>query len=186
MSTTASEGVHFLPLGPGSDIASAIPSDKPVTMVIFLRFRDISSHAASLGPPMSGQEAFITRYSPIISGLAEKFGIKMSPVYLGASHASLMAGRENGEGEKWDVVVLSRYDSFADYVRLMTSEEYERDAMPWRLGSVEAHKWRRDTSLGATRIRIRLVQQETCPKIVAMRTRRTKRDDMDTDRGSGA
>lgn len=136
--SSSNDGIHLVPLG---NVAGTIPSDKPVTMLNLIHFRRIASYPTSdSSQPISGREAYMTRYIPSFTALAAKLNIKFSIVYLGTAHASLLAGTENGEQDKWDIVALIRYEKFGDFRRLIECEEYQIQALPHRLASIGEYK----------------------------------------------
>lgn len=135
---SSNDGIHLVPL---SNVAGTIPADESVTMLNLIHFRPIASYPFSnSSQAISGREAYMTRYIPTFTALAEKLDIKFSIVYLGAAHASLLVGKENGEQDQWDIVALIRYERFGDFRKLIECEEYQRDAMTHRLASIEQYR----------------------------------------------
>ncbi|KAF3765618.1 hypothetical protein M406DRAFT_355993 [Cryphonectria parasitica EP155] len=79
----------------------------------------------------------MNRYVPALFSLSAKLGINVTVVYLGEAHASLFTGKAGGEGDRWDITGIIRYEKFGDFRKLTEHEDYVKEALPHRLASLE-------------------------------------------------
>mgnify|MGYP000010184658 CR=1 FL=1 len=93
----------------------------PVTMLNLLRFRDVADYSANpeLMPtsPISGAEAY-QKYMAHTLPLLRKSGGDL--VFLGKGGSFLIGPRD----EKWDLALLVRQNSLADFMAFASDQEY--------------------------------------------------------------
>lgn len=127
--------MNTIDLQPGALAAAAhnISAGQPVTMLNLLRYRPQAEYAdGSTLPPVSGREAYLTRYIPAFDVVAEPYG-SSRPVWLGHVAAHLVAP----DGAAWDDMALIEYPSFGIFQAIVTSDAYARDAHPHREAALQ-------------------------------------------------
>lgn len=97
--------------------AREAPDDAPIVMLNLLRFRERADYPD--GAPLSGRKAY-GRYSKAVMPLLWEVGGQ--PLWMGKARAGVIAP----EGEAWDEVLLVHYPSRRAFVRMVTSEPYQR------------------------------------------------------------
>lgn len=121
-----------------SQAAADIPSDRPVVMLNLLRFRQAAAYPSdSLSSPCTGAEAYM-RYRQAFGAVAKVVDVAVDVVYAGAYHRGMVAG--TNEGEKYDMVALVKYPSFADFRKIVEDPQYLKDAQPHRIAALEEWK----------------------------------------------
>jgi len=96
-------------------------SPKPIVMVNLLRFRERADYSGTGidAAPASGKEAY-ERYGQAVVKLLWREGGQL--LWAGNVRASLVAPSY----ERWDQVALVYYPSRAAFVRMVSSEEYQK------------------------------------------------------------
>jgi hypothetical protein len=113
--------------------AQDIPVGQPVTMLNLLRYRPQAEYAHGTDlPPVSGREAYFTRYLPAFGIVAQPYGAS-SPVWLGHVTAHLVAP----DGAAWDDIALIAYPTFEIFRSIVTSDAYAADAHPHREAALQ-------------------------------------------------
>lgn len=113
--------------------AQAHPAGQPVTMLNLLRYRPQAAYAHGTHlPPVSGREAYLTRYLPAFDVVARPYGAAR-PVWLGQVAAHLVAP----DGAAWDDLALIEYPSFEIFRAIVTSDAYAADAHPHREAALQ-------------------------------------------------
>lgn len=113
--------------------ARDIPAGQPVTMLNLLRSRPQAEYAdGSILPPVSGREAYVTRYIPAFDLVAEPWGASR-PVWLGHVTSHLVAP----DAAAWDDIALIEYPSSDVFRAITTSDAYARDAHPHREAALQ-------------------------------------------------
>jgi hypothetical protein len=129
------EHMSDIDLRPAALTAAArdIPAGQPVTMLNLLRYRPQAEYAAgSTLPPVSGREAYFTRYIPAFGIVAKSYGMSR-PVWLGQVTSHLVAP----DGAAWDDIALIEYANFDIFRAIVTSDAYARDAHPHREAALQ-------------------------------------------------
>jgi uncharacterized protein (DUF1330 family) len=108
-------------------LIAGLPDAGPVVMVNLVRLRD-----RALDGDGSGWDAYV-RYSQGFTPLLKACG---GTILWGGNVEALAFG--DPSGPRWDYVVLVRYPSRADFIRIMTSPEYA-EANEHRENGLEAH-----------------------------------------------
>ena len=94
-----------------------VPSDKPVTMLNLLRFRDVANYRDGESQ-VTGQAAYST-YSELVMPFLSSVGGRV--VWSGTAHAGLIAP----EDEHWDYMLLVRYPSIDRFMEMVTNPDYQ-------------------------------------------------------------
>lgn len=97
---------------------AALDQDSPVTMINFLRYRDIAHFQDRDEPPCTGLEAY-QRYAAKAVALVESMGASVRLV--SAAAASVCAP----EGESWDDIIIVDYPSIRSFIGMADSPEYQ-------------------------------------------------------------
>lgn len=110
----------------------------PVTMVNLLWFRDQPEYDAGFADTKPDvHSAYYEGYAAEFVAVAKELGVEGFEVVLAGSRKdSLVAG----EGDDWDDIVIVRYESFADFRKIVESDRYVKAASPHRIASVA--NWR--------------------------------------------
>lgn len=134
--------------------AKSIPENTPVVMINLIKFKPQTTYPeGSPHSPLSGQEAYLTRYggaffqlsasmsssSSSDSDESEKHIEPVKPLFLGKPQANLIAEPYGGK-EVWDMVGIIWYPNFATFRTLLESNEYQEQALPHRLASIEEYR----------------------------------------------
>ena len=126
------------------DSAAVELGEGPVTMVNQLWFRSevaYSDEVPSMQP--DPPSALYNGYAVAFIEIAQELGVEgVEAVFVGHRKAGLVATPE----DDWDDLVIVRYGSFADFRRIVESEQYARRAKPhhraaianWRLTAYTA------------------------------------------------
>ncbi|KAK0113905.1 hypothetical protein ONS95_014148 [Cadophora gregata] len=109
------------------------PSNTPITVLHLLHFHPVALYPASSPhaslPPISGRDAFYTRYVPAGILAAQECGITPGETkFFSGTVMSLLRDSET----PWDVVTMRTYRSFEEYARYQASELYRENAVPHR------------------------------------------------------
>ncbi|MET0695127.1 MAG: hypothetical protein ABWY56_14430 [Propionibacteriaceae bacterium] len=113
--------------------AEDIPAGQPVTMLNLLRYRPQAEYGnGSTLPPVSGREAYFTRYLPAFDLVAKPYGLSR-PVWLGHVTSHLVAP----DGAAWDDIALIEYPDFDIFRAIVTSDAYARNAHPHREAALQ-------------------------------------------------
>lgn len=124
------------PSGPeifGIAEASVAPG-APLIMINLVRFKEQAQYEeSSTEAPASGKEVYLNRYLPAFQRAVEALGdVGGKILYKGSGHCTVIAPPE----ERWDLVLLVEYSSFAGFKKMATSTEYAEWAQPHRLAAV--------------------------------------------------
>ncbi len=100
----------------------------PVTMVNLLWFRPSVAYADEVPDPHpDARSALYDGYVPAFAEVSEELGVTgIEPVFVGRNAAGLVAAPE----DNWDDIVIVRYRSFADFRKIVESDQYLRRAKP--------------------------------------------------------
>lgn len=96
---------------------AALDQDSPVTMINFLRYRDIAHFQNREELPCTGLEAY-QRYAAKALTLVESMG---ASVRLVSAAAAVCAP----EGESWDDIIIVDYPSVRSFIGMADSTEYQ-------------------------------------------------------------
>ncbi len=120
------------------DAAAPSLGDGPVTMVNQLWFRpQVAYETDFLQPQPDPRSALYQGYAAAFMEIAQELGVEgVEPVFIGRRAAGLVATTE----DNWDDLVIVRYRNFADFRRIVESEQYARRAKPHHRAAVE--NWR--------------------------------------------
>lgn len=120
------------------DAAAPAIGDGPVTMVNLLWFRDALAYdTESDGAKSDVRSAYYEGYAGAFVEVARELGVEgVEVVFVGSRKDGLVAGT----GDNWDDIVIVRYRSFADFRRIVESEQYLSKANPHRIASIA--NWR--------------------------------------------
>jgi hypothetical protein len=111
-----------------------IPPDVPVFMLNLLRYRERADYGDREGmTPCSGREAYHQGYIPEFLKLAPP-GVER--FFLGPVLAPLAGPPE----ERWDEVMIVKYNNFATFQRIVMAPKYNELANVHRLAALE--DWR--------------------------------------------
>jgi hypothetical protein len=115
---------------------AVIPNDRSILMLSLLRWKPEATYSGHPElPPYTGEKAYFQRYIPAFNSIATSIdGIKVS--WAGTGLAGLVMPTE----EKWDIVALMRYPSFAAFRKIAESREYRENAQHHRPAALE--DWR--------------------------------------------
>ena len=118
--------------------AAALIGDGPVTMVNLLWFRDALAYDAGVnGVKPDVRSAYYEGYAGAFVGVAQELGIEgVEVVFVGSRKDGLVAGAD----DDWEDIVIVRYQSFADFRRIVESEQYLSRPSPHRVASIA--NWR--------------------------------------------
>lgn len=113
--------------------AHDLPAGQPVMMLNLLRYRPQAEYAdGSTLPPVSGREAYLTRYVPAFDVVAKPYG-PSRPVWVGHVTSHLVAA----DGVAWDDIALIEYPDFDIFRAIVTSDAYAHDAHPHRTAALQ-------------------------------------------------
>ena len=126
------------------DLAAPKLGGGPVTMVNQLWFRSEVAYAddAATRQP-DPRSALYKGYAVAFVEIAQELGVQgVEAVFIGQRKAGLVSTPE----DNWDELVIVRYGSFADFRKIVESEQYARRAKPhhkaaianWRLTAYTA------------------------------------------------
>jgi uncharacterized protein (DUF1330 family) len=101
------------------DFARRTPDDAHIVMVNLLRFRERADYGEGSREDVSGREAY-ARYSKAVIPLVWEVGGQ--PLWMGKARASVIAP----EDEAWDEVLLVHYPSRRAFLRMVTSDAYQK------------------------------------------------------------
>jgi uncharacterized protein (DUF1330 family) len=120
------------------DLAAPSIGDGPVTMVNLLWFRGDAAYAATVEDAKAkARSAYYEDYAGAFRTVANELGIVgVEVVFIGSRKDGLVASSD----DDWDDIVIIRYGSFADFRRIVESEQYLRLASPHRVASIA--NWR--------------------------------------------
>ena len=120
------------------DAAAPAIGDGPVTMVNLLWFRDALAYDTEFADAKSDvRSAYYEGYAGAFVGVAQELGVEgVEVVFVGSRKEGLVAGTD----DDWDDIVIVRYQSFADFRRIIESEQYLSKASPHRVASIA--NWR--------------------------------------------
>lgn len=120
------------------EIEKQLPAGVPIVMVNLVSFKSQADYGVdSEETPCSGFEAYTTRYIPAFGEVVKKLGADSGKVlYMGACHVGIVAPVD----EKWDMVVIVEYPSFAGFRIVAESKEYQELASHHRLAALA--NWR--------------------------------------------
>lgn len=120
------------------DAAAAAIGDGPVTMVNLIWFRDAVEYPAGFdGARPDPRGAYYEGYAGAFNRIAAELGVTGVELVLRASRTG---GLVSAPEDDWDDLVIVRYQSFADFRRIVESEPYHRLASPHRLAGIS--NWR--------------------------------------------
>ncbi len=134
--------IHLVDLGVAE---KSIPENTPVVMINLIKFKPQTTYPkGSPHSTLSGQEAYLTRYggaffqlSASMSSDSEQPTVK--PLFLGKPQANLIAEPYGGK-DIWDMVGIIWYPNFAAFRKLLESKDYQEQALPHRLASIEEYR----------------------------------------------
>lgn len=120
------------------DAAAPAIGDGPVTMVNLVWFRDMLAYDAGVeGAKSDVRSAYYEGYAGAFVGVAQELGVQgVEVVFVGSRKDGLVAGTD----DDWDDIVIVRYRSFADFRKIVESEQYLSKASPHRVASIA--NWR--------------------------------------------
>ena len=115
------------------DAAPAI-GNGPVTMVNLLWFRDAPGYEPGFAEAKPDvRSAYYEGYAGAFVAVAKELGVEgVEIVFVGSRKDGLVAGPD----DDWDDIVILRYPSFADFRRIVESDQYLRQANPHRVASI--------------------------------------------------
>ena len=121
--------------GAVSTVEDIIPADSPFTMLNLLSFREKADYSERRDiKPCSGQEAYLQNYIPAFNKAAQSEGVTdIQITYIGKVAGALAAPAD----EKWDVIALVRYPSFAVFKKVSESPVYIEEAEVHRLAALD-------------------------------------------------
>ena len=121
------------------DAATSAIGDGPVTMMNLLWFRsEVAYEGDFTGAQPDPQSAFYKGYSVAFFKIVQELGVEgVEAVYVSHRAAGLVAASD----DDWDDLVVVRFRSFADFRKIVESEQYAQRAKPhhhaaianWRL-----------------------------------------------------
>ena len=120
------------------DAAAPALGDRPVTMVNLLWFRSEVAYAGDVAHAQPDpRSALYKGYAVAFMEIAQELGLEgVEAVYIGHRSVGLVATPE----EDWDDLVIVRYRSFADFRKIVESEQYARRAKPHHRAAIA--NWR--------------------------------------------
>ena len=120
------------------DAAAPAIGDGPVTMVNLLWFRDAPGYEPGFAAAkLDVRSAYYEGYAGAFVAVAKELGVEgVEIVLVGSRKEGLVAGPD----DDWDDIVILRYPSFADFRRIVESDQYLRQADPHRVAAVA--NWR--------------------------------------------
>ena len=103
-----------------------IPADAAFTMLNMLRFREHADYASRHNvEPCSGREAYLQHYIPAFNKAAETEGVRgIQIIYLGSVAGGIVAPAD----ERWDIIALVQYPSYAAFRKVSESFVYLQEA----------------------------------------------------------
>lgn len=110
-----------------------IPENFPFVMVNLLHFKEQADYGSRKERSCSGMEAYLERYIPAFTKIAEVEGIDVQINYIGAVNGHIVAPPD----EHWDIVALVHYPSFTAFRKIVESAMYKTTAEHHRLASLE-------------------------------------------------
>ena len=111
------------------------PAGQPVVMLNLLAFHTEAQYENPAEKPCSGMEAYIQRYAPAFTQVAEELGIKgIEVLYVGGVAHTILGPKD----PKWDVLALVRYPDFAALRKVIESPTYLAKAEPHRKAALKA------------------------------------------------
>lgn len=116
--------------------AAELGPEEPVYMVNMLRYHSEARYGAqSQSPPISGRDAYFTRYAPAFAEVAkgEDYGL----FWVGNARGVIVGD----EGETWDDIVVVRYANLDVLRRILSNPRYADEADPHREAAVAAWKF---------------------------------------------
>ena len=114
---------------------ASLPAGHPVVMLNLLAFRSEAQYQNPSEKPCSGMEAYIQRYAPAFTQVAEELGIQgIEVVYVGAVAHTILGPKD----PKWDALALVRYPDFAALRTVIESAAYLAKAEPHRKAALKA------------------------------------------------
>ena len=123
-----------------AELDSAAPElgDGPVTMVNQLWFRSEVAYSDDAPTRHSDpRSALYNGYAVAFVEIAQELGVLgVEAVFVGQRKAGLVATPE----DNWDDLVIVRYGSFADFRKIVESEQYARRAKPHHRAAIA--NWR--------------------------------------------
>jgi len=108
------------------------PPTKPITMLNLFRYRLTALYGTEhshLASPCTGEEA-MTKYRTLIQPVLPP---NASVLFVGVPIALVVAPG----GEKWDLMVLVRYETLQGFKDMVESKEYREEVMPHRMAGLE-------------------------------------------------
>ena len=113
--------------------AAPMIGDGPVTMVNLLWFREKPEYEAAFAESKpDSRSAYYEGYAGAFVSVAQQLGVEgVEVVFVGSRKDGLVAGAD----DDWDDTVIVRYRNFADFRRIVESEQYLRQANPHRVAS---------------------------------------------------
>ncbi|MES2493206.1 MAG: DUF1330 domain-containing protein [Pseudomonadota bacterium] len=102
-----------------AELAQALPSGQPVTMLNLLRFRDAAQYNGEDLPPCSGRDAYYKRYAPVATGLVVALGGKV--IWAGQAAGHTVCPPD----ERWDDILIVEYPDVAAIAGLFRDPAYQ-------------------------------------------------------------
>ena len=123
---------------PALDAAAPSLGGAPVTMVNQLWFRDAVAYDGQLkNAQPDPRSALYNGYAVAFMEIAQELGVEgVEAVYIGHRAAGLVATSD----DDWDDLVIVRYRCFADFRKIVESEQYAKRAKPHHRAAVA--NWR--------------------------------------------
>ena len=119
-------------------IENTVPDNTPITMLNMLRFKMQANYGDNKDEKScSGMEAYLERYIPAFNKVVENEGIIGIQVTFIGAVKGLVAGPMD---EKWDIIALVQYPSFAAFRKVSESSLYKAIAEPHRVAALEDFK----------------------------------------------
>lgn len=116
------------------DSAEASIGAGPVTMVNLLWFREQLEYEVGFpDAKLDVRSAYYEGYAGEFVAVAKKLGVKGVEVVLAASRKG---GLVTSPDDDWDDIVVVRYRSFADFRKIVESDQYLETASPHRVAAV--------------------------------------------------
>lgn len=125
------------------DVASQrIPPDEPYIMMNMMNFRPTAQYPPSSTAPgpalLSGIEAYALYRDSFLRRVKE-LGLNAPEVFfLGKAHTNIIAGPH--EGESWDLVLMIRFENFANLRTVLDDDVYVKTIQPHRLAATKDFK----------------------------------------------
>lgn len=102
-----------------AELAQAVPTGEPVTMLNLLRFRDTALYEDEDLPPCSGREAYYKRYAPVATEMVMARGGKV--IWAGRAAAHTVCPPD----ERWDDILIVEYPGAAVIAGMFNDPAYQ-------------------------------------------------------------